>query len=103
MRRTVVTLTLFLGAAFAPDASADALDPYVSIGCWSNQNNCGDGRNNPMLQSPQRLAVSPDGKTVYSKMALGGIAWSTRDTATGTLTAAECIQDDSLDLGCGTN
>jgi len=72
MRRTVLTFVLFIGAAFAPDAGAGPLDPFVSVGCWSDQNQCGDGHNNAMLKSPLRLAVSPDGKTVYSSMSGGG-------------------------------
>ena len=91
MRRTVLTFVLFIGAAFAPDASAGPLDPFVSIGCWSDQNNCGAGRGSVMLKSPLRLAVSPDGKTVYSSIGGGGIAWSTRDAATGAITPTGCI------------
>ena len=91
MRRTVLTFVLFIGAAFAPDAGAGPLDPFVSVGCWSDQNQCGDGHNNAMLKSPLRLAVSPDGKTVYSSIGGGGIAWSTRDAATGAITPAGCI------------
>ena len=91
MRRTVLTFVLFIGASWAPDAGAGPLDPYVSVGCWSDQNQCGDGHNNAMLKSPLRLAVSPDGKTVYSSIGGGGIAWSTRDAATGAITPAGCI------------
>jgi DNA-binding beta-propeller fold protein YncE len=91
MRRAVLTVVLFIGASVAPDAGAGPLDPYVSVGCWSNQNNCGDGHSSDMLRSPLRLAVSPDGRTVYSSILGGGIAWSTRDPATGAITPTGCI------------
>src|SRR5262245_15296049 len=104
MRRTALTFALFIGAAFAPDASAGPLDPYVSIGCWSDQNNCGTGRDSAMLKSPLRLAVSPDGKTVYSSIGGGGIAWSSRDATTGAITPAGCIADSSaIFTSCATS
>jgi DNA-binding beta-propeller fold protein YncE len=101
MRRTVITFALFIGAALAPDASAGPLDPYASIGCWSDLDGCGDARKSAILASPLQLAASPDGKTLYSRIGGGGIAWSVRDTATGTITPTACMTDaSSIFSGC---
>ena len=72
----------------------------TSLGCVTDTG--GDGRpgtdgfcvNGDALLGASALAVSPDGRNVYvASDGSNGVAWLTRDAATGELTPAGCIKE----------
>ena len=100
-RRVGVVTGIVAGLVLAPTALAAPFDLTVK-GCVQNSGtDCGAGNTTAGLDDPAGVVVSPDGRSVYATATTShAIVRFVRDTATGALTPAGCIQHPLFN-GCG--